>query len=111
VLLIQYWLLKRGIESAPMTTDAGIDLVVYSIETGNRVDVTAPQKPEDRNGLSPENREMLQGIFIAGIITAGTAWILWAGLMVWVALRRAYEWGIEERGLLRTLNRALNWLQ
>jgi hypothetical protein len=43
VLLIQYRLLKRGIESAPMTTDAGIDRVVYSIETGNRVDVTAPQ--------------------------------------------------------------------
>jgi hypothetical protein len=30
VLLIQYRLLKCGIESAPMTTDAGIDLVVYS---------------------------------------------------------------------------------
>ena len=30
VLLIQYQLLKRGIESAPLTTDAGIDLVVYS---------------------------------------------------------------------------------
>jgi hypothetical protein len=30
VLLIQYRLLKHGIESAPMTTDAGIDLVVYS---------------------------------------------------------------------------------
>jgi hypothetical protein len=30
VLLIQYRLLKCGIESAPMTTDAGIDLVVYA---------------------------------------------------------------------------------
>jgi hypothetical protein len=30
VLLIQYQLLKHGIESALMTTDAGIDLVVYS---------------------------------------------------------------------------------
>lgn len=30
VLLIQYRLLKYGIESALMTTDAGIDLVVYS---------------------------------------------------------------------------------
>jgi hypothetical protein len=30
VLLIQYRLLKCGIESAPMTTDAGIDLVAYS---------------------------------------------------------------------------------
>lgn len=28
-LLVQYHLLKRGIESAPMTTDAGIDLVAY----------------------------------------------------------------------------------
>jgi hypothetical protein len=30
VLLIQYRLLKRGIDSAPMTTDDGIDLVVYA---------------------------------------------------------------------------------
>lgn len=30
VLLIQYQLLKRGINSAPMTTDDGIDLVVYA---------------------------------------------------------------------------------
>jgi hypothetical protein len=29
-LLVQYELLKLGIESAPMTTDAGIDLVAYS---------------------------------------------------------------------------------
>ena len=30
VLLVQYRLLKCGVESAPMTTDAGIDLVVYA---------------------------------------------------------------------------------
>jgi hypothetical protein len=30
VLLIQYRLLKRGIDSASMTTDDGIDLVVYA---------------------------------------------------------------------------------
>lgn len=30
VLLVQYRLLKHGIESAPMTTDDGIDLVAYS---------------------------------------------------------------------------------
>ena len=29
-LLVQYRLLRRRIESAPMTTDAGIDLVAYS---------------------------------------------------------------------------------
>ena len=29
-LLVQYRLLRRGIESAPMTTDNGIDLVAYS---------------------------------------------------------------------------------
>ena len=28
-LLVQYRLLKRGVESAPMTTDAGIDLVAF----------------------------------------------------------------------------------
>lgn len=29
-LLVQYYLLKHGVESAPLTTDAGIDLVAYS---------------------------------------------------------------------------------
>lgn len=29
-LLVQYELLRNGIESAPMTTDAGVDLVAYS---------------------------------------------------------------------------------
>ena len=28
-LLVQYWLLKDGIDSAPMTTDPGIDLVTF----------------------------------------------------------------------------------
>ena len=28
-LLVQYILLKHGIESAPLTTDTGIDLVAY----------------------------------------------------------------------------------
>ncbi len=31
-LLIQYKLLLRGIESAALTTDAGVDLVAYSDE-------------------------------------------------------------------------------
>ena len=29
-LLVQYELLRHGIDSAPMTTDSGIDLVAYS---------------------------------------------------------------------------------
>jgi hypothetical protein len=33
-LLIQYRLLKLGIDSARMTTDSGVDLVVYSPMTG-----------------------------------------------------------------------------
>ena len=32
-LLVQYELLILGVESAPMTTDSGIDLVVYSAKT------------------------------------------------------------------------------
>jgi hypothetical protein len=39
VLLIQYRLLKCGIESAPMTTDAGIDLVAYSPKPAKAVTV------------------------------------------------------------------------
>ena len=34
-LLVQYVLLLRGIESAPMSTDAGVDLVAYSPKTSH----------------------------------------------------------------------------
>jgi hypothetical protein len=33
-LLVQYTLLMQGIESAPMSTDTGVDLVAYSSRTG-----------------------------------------------------------------------------
>ena len=39
VLLVQYRLLKHGIESVLMTTDAGIDLVVYSPHSKRAVTV------------------------------------------------------------------------
>jgi hypothetical protein len=52
VLLIQYQLLKRGIESAPMTTDDGIDLVVYSpkLERALTVQVKTCLRPKAAGG-------------------------------------------------------------
>jgi hypothetical protein len=52
VLLIQYRLLKCGIESAPMTTDAGIDLVVYAprLEKAVTVQVKACLKSKSAGG-------------------------------------------------------------
>jgi hypothetical protein len=58
VLLIQYRLLKCGIESAPMTTDAGIDLVVYSpkLEKAVTVQVKTCLQPKAAGG--PQTAEM-----------------------------------------------------
>jgi hypothetical protein len=50
VLLIQYRLLKCGIESAPMTTDAGIDLVVYSPKLKKAVTVKTCLRPKAAGG-------------------------------------------------------------
>lgn len=52
VLLIQYRLLKCGIETAPMTTDAGIDLVAYSsvLSRAVTVQVKACLKPKLAGG-------------------------------------------------------------
>ena len=53
-LLVQYQLLKMGIDSARMTTDAGIDLVVYA--PGNRsastvqIKTNMSAKPEGGHG-------------------------------------------------------------
>jgi hypothetical protein len=52
VLLIQYRLLKCGIESAPMTTDAGIDLVAYSPKKRDAVTIQVKTclKPKPAGG-------------------------------------------------------------
>jgi len=52
VLLIQYRLLKCGIESAPMTTDDGIDLVAYSpkIERAVTIQVKTCLRPKPAGG-------------------------------------------------------------
>jgi len=47
-LLVQYELLRHGIDSAPMTTDAGIDLVAYSGESGR------PFTIQVKTNLSPK---------------------------------------------------------
>ena len=47
-LLVQYQLLLNGIESAPMTTDTGVDLVAFS-RKGNKaitIQVKTNQKPK-----------------------------------------------------------------
>lgn len=51
-LLVQYQLLQNSVESAPMTTDSGIDLVAYSIK-GNKaltIQVKTNQKPKPGGG-------------------------------------------------------------
>lgn len=52
VLLVQYRLLKCGIDSAPMTTDNGIDLVVYAPKPASAltVQVKACLKPKPAGG-------------------------------------------------------------
>ena len=47
-LLVQYFLLLRGIESAPLTTDSGIDLVAYSLATGT------PRTIQVKTNLAPK---------------------------------------------------------
>jgi hypothetical protein len=51
-LLVQYRLLKHGIESAPMTTDDGIDLVVYSpfLKDAVTVQVKTNHRPKPSGG-------------------------------------------------------------
>jgi len=51
-LLVQYHMLQNGIESAPMTTDTGIDLVAYSSK-GNKaitIQVKTNLKPKPGGG-------------------------------------------------------------
>jgi len=51
-LLVQLRLIQEGIDSAPMTTDAGIDLVAFSPRTGRSVtiQVKTNEKPKPGGG-------------------------------------------------------------
>lgn len=51
-LLVQYALLLRGIDSAPMSTDSGVDLVAYSprMEAALTIQVKANLKPKPSGG-------------------------------------------------------------
>ena len=51
-LLVQYQLLLRGIETAPLSTDAGIDLVAYSSKAkrAQTIQVKANLKPKPGGG-------------------------------------------------------------
>jgi hypothetical protein len=51
-LLVQYELLRNGIDSAPMTTDAGVDLVAYSELRGRSftIQVKTNLKPKRAGG-------------------------------------------------------------
>jgi len=57
-LLVQYQLLKLGIDSARLTTDAGIDLVVYAHgnQTAHTVQVKANMSPKPAGGHGPLSR-------------------------------------------------------
>lgn len=57
-LLVQYQLLKLGIDSARMTTDAGIDLVVYAPgdRSASTVQVKANLAPKMAGGRGPLSR-------------------------------------------------------
>ncbi|MCX6122699.1 MAG: hypothetical protein NTX44_13900 [Ignavibacteriales bacterium] len=51
-LLVQYKLLLHGIESAPMTTDYGIDIIAYSSRTNHAltIQVKTNEKPKKAGG-------------------------------------------------------------
>ena len=51
-LLVQYFLLLRGVESAPMSTDSGIDLVAYSpkLREPTTIQVKTNHKPKPAGG-------------------------------------------------------------
>jgi hypothetical protein len=57
-LLVQYQLLKFGIDSARLTTDAGVDLVVYAPEdqAARTVQVKANLGPKPAGGRGPLSR-------------------------------------------------------
>ena len=49
-LLVQYKLLLRGVESAPMTTDSGVDLVAYSPLNGKAVTIQVKTNLKSKPG-------------------------------------------------------------
>ena len=72
-LLVQWKLLLRGIESAPMTTDSGIDLVAYAPPSSGAVTIQVKTnlQPKPRGGkgkkATPINKErFVNKMFLRG---------------------------------------------
>ena len=49
-LLVQYYLLRRGVESAALTTDSGVDLVAYSPESRRPLTIQIKTNLEPKPG-------------------------------------------------------------
>lgn len=49
-LYLQYWLLHKGIESARLTTDSGIDLVAYHPKQKSPITIQVKTKHSSKNG-------------------------------------------------------------
>ena len=49
-MLVQYLLLLRGVESAPMTTDAGVDLVAYSPQSSRPATIQVKTNLQAKRG-------------------------------------------------------------
>jgi len=83
-LLVQYQLLKMGIDSARMTTDAGIDLVVYAPRdrSASTVQVKTNMSAKPAGGRGPLSRgwyfpDQCPAQYLAFVaLDADTAWLL-----------------------------------
>jgi hypothetical protein len=82
-LLVQYQLLKMGIDSARMTTDAGVDLVVYAprdrsastvqVKTNTSAKPAAGRGPLSRGWYFPDQCPAQLLAFVA--LDTDTAWL------------------------------------
>ena len=86
-LLVQYRLLKLGIDSARLTTDAGVDLVVYSPATGRATTVRvktvlAPAPAGGRGRLAigwPFKHDLGAELLAVALLSEDEAWLFTAG--------------------------------
>jgi|SRR6267142_3774082 len=90
-LLVQYRLLRLGIESAPMTTDSGVDLVAYSSPLAQAITIQIKTNRQAKHSGSGKGKAALDWWVPESVPASLLALVDLSSEKVWLLKREEFE--------------------